>query len=201
MARLVSALAPTTTIREGFSVSELDDYRAKMAARFHTFDHDGDGHLTRQDFQLMAQKAARAFPGPRSDGQDQTAPLAEAADQYWNGMAALADADRDGRITREEFIGAALSGMHQDPEGFARIALPWHQAVFTAADHDGDQRVSVAAVECMLVALGADPAQARRVAAEHRTDADGLVTENEVLSAVAAYYTTSTPQQAFTMPR
>ncbi|MFE2273319.1 hypothetical protein ACFXB4_29300 [Streptomyces lavendulae] len=50
------------------------------------------------------------------------------------------------------------------------------------------------------VTLGAEPEQARRVAAEHRTDPSGLITEDEILTAVAAYYTTGEPQQAFAVP-
>ncbi|MCM1972944.1 EF-hand domain-containing protein [Streptomyces sp. G1] len=110
-------------------------------------------------------------------------------------MATLADGDLDGRITREEFVGAALVGLHQDPEAFTRIALPWHRAVFTAADQDCDGRVTVTAVDLMLVALGAEPDQARRVSAEHRTDPTGLITEDEILAAVTAYYTTGEPQR------
>ncbi|AYV25369.1 EF-hand domain-containing protein [Streptomyces sp. CJ_13] len=179
-------------------MSGLDDYAAKMAARFHTFDQDGDGHVTRRDFRLMAERVARAFDV--ADGTDRAASLLEAADRYWEGMAGLADGNLDGRITREEFVGAALAGLHQDPAAFTRIALPWHRAVFTAADHDGDRRVTVNAVDLMLVALGAEPEQARRVAAEHRTDPTGLITEDEILTAVTAYYTTGQPQQAFAVP-
>ncbi|WP_330334388.1 EF-hand domain-containing protein [Streptomyces sp. NBC_00536] len=179
-------------------MSELDDYAAKMAARFHTFDQDGDGSITRRDFRLMAERVARAFAV--ADGTDRAAALQEAADRYWEGMATLADGDLDGHITREEFVGAALVGLHQDPEAFTRIALPWHRAVFTAADHDGDRRVTVNAVDLMLVALGAEPDQARRVAAEHRTDPTGHITEEEILAAVTAYYTTGEPQRAFAVP-
>ncbi|MFJ3842307.1 EF-hand domain-containing protein [Streptomyces sp. NPDC054904] len=178
-------------------MSELDDYAAKMAARFHTFDQDGDGHVTRRDFQLMADRVALAFDV--ADGAGQVA-LRGAADRYWEGMAGLADRDLDGRITRGEFVGAALAGLHQDPEAFTRIALPWHRAVFTAADHDGDGRVTVNAVDLMLVTLGAEPEQARRVAAEHHTDTTGLITEDEILTAVTAYHTTGQPQQAFAVP-
>ncbi|MEU9943437.1 EF-hand domain-containing protein [Streptomyces lavendulae] len=179
-------------------MSELDDYAAKMAARFHTFDQDGDGHITRADFRLMADRVALAFDV--ADGAVQAIALREAADRYWEGMAGLADGDLDGRITRGEFVDAALAGLHQDPEAFTRIALPWHRAVFTAADHDADRRVTVDTVDLMLVTLGADPEQARRVAAEHRTDPTGLITEDEILTAVTAYYTTGEPQQAFAEP-
>ncbi|MFD6874580.1 MULTISPECIES: EF-hand domain-containing protein [unclassified Streptomyces] len=179
-------------------MSELDDYAAKMAARFHTFDQDGDGRITRRDFRLMAEQVARAFG--IADGTVPAVALHEAADRYWEGMAALADDDVDGRITRGEFVGAALAGLHQDPEAVTRIVLPWHRAVFRAADHDGDRRVTVNAVDLMLVALGGEPDQARRVSAEHRTDPTGLITEDEILAAVTAYYTTGEPQRAFAVP-
>ncbi|MEV0992708.1 hypothetical protein [Streptomyces sp. NPDC049949] len=92
-------------------MGELDDYAAKMAARFYPFGQDGDGHITRRDFRLMAERAARAFDV--ADGPDQ------------------------------------------------------------AAGHDGDRRVTVNTVDFMLVAFGAEAEQARRLAAEHRTDPAG----------------------------
>ncbi|MFI5672766.1 hypothetical protein [Streptomyces sp. NPDC051704] len=76
-----------------------------------------------------------------------------------------------------EFVGAALTGLLQDPEAFTRIALLWHRAVFAAVDHDGDRRVTVNAVDLMLIALGAEPEQARSVAAEHRTDPTAMISK------------------------
>lgn len=75
--------------------------------------------------------------------------------------------------------------------------MPWHRAVYTAADHGGDGGVTVAAVERILTVLGADPDQVRRVAAERQADATGQITEDEVLAEITACYATGTCQQAF----
>lgn len=120
--------------------------------------------------------------------------LTAAADCYWEGMASLADTDLDGRITRAEFVTAAQAGLHQDPGAFARIALPWHQAVLDVADPDAEQASSTAStVERVLVALGAEPHRARLISAEHRTDPTGRITHEEILREVENFYTAATP--------
>ncbi|MCX4546977.1 EF-hand domain-containing protein [Streptomyces sp. NBC_01565] len=105
------------------------------------------------------------------------------------------DRDGDGQITRDEFVAAAEHGLYGDEAAFAKVALSWHEAVFEAADSDGDGRVTPQQLRGMLVSLGADPDQAATVASERHTDADGLITEDQILRSVAAYYTTSAPPQ------
>ncbi|MFD8292145.1 EF-hand domain-containing protein [Streptomyces lavendulae] len=179
-------------------MSDAEAYRAKMAARFHTFDLDGDGDVTRRDFHHLARRVGETFGVVEGSGTDLG--LMAAADCYWVGMADLADTDRDGRITRDEFVAAAEAGLHQAPDAFARIALPWHRAVLDVADPDGGGSSSVATVVRVLVALGAGPRQAEQIAAEHRTDDVGRVTHEEILREVEAYYTTAAPQRAFPVP-
>ncbi|MFF5808475.1 EF-hand domain-containing protein [Streptomyces sp. NPDC012746] len=110
------------------------------------------------------------------------------------------DRDGDGQITRDEFVAAAEHGLYGDEAAFAKVALSWHEAVFEAADSDGDGRVTPQQLRGMLVSLGADPDQAATVASERHTDADGLITEDQILRSVAAYYTTSAPQRVFPEP-
>ncbi|MFG2231448.1 EF-hand domain-containing protein [Streptomyces sp. NPDC048723] len=180
-------------------MTDAEAYRAKMAARFHTFDQDGDGEVTRRDFHHMARRVAETFEV--TDGSEAGLRLTAAADCYWEGMAGLADTDLDGRITRAEFVTAAQAGLHQDPGAFARIALPWHQAVLDVANPDAERASSTAStVERVLVALGAEPHRARLISAEHRTDPTGRITHEEILREVENYYTTATPQRAFPVP-
>lgn len=180
-------------------MTDAETYRAKMAARFHTFDHDGDGELTRHDFHCMARRVAETFGV--ADGSEADLRLTAAADRYWEGMAGLADVDRDERITREEFVTAAWAGLHRDPGAFAGIALPWHRAVLDVADPGlvrGSSTLST--VARVLVALGAETDRASLIAAEHGTDPSGRIAHEEILREVEQYYTTAAPQRAFPVP-
>jgi Ca2+-binding EF-hand superfamily protein len=163
------------------------EYERRIAARFATFDQDGNGYIDRADFAAAAKAVLAEFGvAARSDKGQAVYVGAEA---FWQGMAGIADRDGDQRITREEFVTGAVKRLRDNPERFAEIARPFLHAALDVADADGDGRATVSDTVRVLRALGAPEEVARGAAAVLDADADGKVGEAEIVPAFARYFT------------
>ena len=163
------------------------EYERRIAARFATFDQDGNGYIDREDFSAAAKALLAEFgTAARSDrGQS----LYVGAEAFWQGMAGIADRDGDQRITREEFVTGAVKRLRDNPERFAEIARPFLHAALAVADTAGDASVGVENTARVLGRLGVPADTARTAAATLDTDGDGTVTEDDVVTAFARYFT------------
>ncbi|MCZ4516546.1 EF-hand domain-containing protein, partial [Streptomyces sp. ActVer] len=121
------------------------EYERKIAARFATFDQDGNGYIDREDFNAATKALLAEFGiAARSDkGQA----LYIGAEAFWQGMAGIADRDGDQRITREEFVGGAVKRLRDNPDRFAEIARPFLDAALAIADGDGDAAATLLALD------------------------------------------------------
>ncbi|GGY94609.1 EF-hand domain-containing protein [Streptomyces poonensis] len=163
------------------------EYERRIAARFATFDQDGNGWIDREDFSAAAKAVLAEFATtPRSDkGQA----LYGGAEAFWQGMAGIADRDGDQRITRDEFVNGAVKRLRDNPDRFAEIARPFLHAALAVADTDGDGSATVEDIVRVLRALGVPEEIAAAVAAGLDADADGKVGEREIVTAFARYFT------------
>ncbi|MEH0512658.1 EF-hand domain-containing protein [Streptomyces sp. B21-106] len=163
------------------------EYERRIAARFATFDQDGNGYIDRADFAAAAKAVLAEFGvAARSDKGQAVYGGAEA---FWQGMAGIADRDGDQRITREEFVTGAVKRLRDNPDRFAEIARPFLHAALDVADADGDGWATVEDTVRVLRALGAPEEVARGAAAVLDADADGKVGEAEIVPAFARYFT------------
>ncbi|GGV43515.1 EF-hand domain-containing protein [Streptomyces spectabilis] len=156
------------------------EYERKIAARFATFDQDGNGYISREDFSTAAAALLAEFGVTARSERGQA--LYIGAEAFWQGMAGIADRDGDQRITRDEFVGGAVKRLRDNPARFAEIARPFLHAALALADGDGTVRG--ADVERALRALGV-----QREIASLAAQSLGPVTEDQVLAAFAAYFT------------
>lgn len=164
-----------------------NDYRAKMRTRFATFDIDGDGQVTAEDFEAMAYRVVEEFQVRQ--GSSQASAILEGARRFFVGLAEATDADESGSISESEFIEGAERRLLNNPEGFDAIARPWVQSVIAIADVDGDGHVSVEEWGRALKAMGSNE---RRIEQDLRAvdrDRDGRVTLEEATTSVTEYYT------------
>ncbi len=163
------------------------EYERRSAARFATFDQDGNGYIDREDFSAAAKALLAEFGiAARSDkGQA----LYGGAEAFWQGMAGIADRDGDQRITREEFVNGAVKRLRDNPDRFAEIARPFLHAALDLADSDGDGAATVTDTARVLGCLGVQQDVARAAAASLDADGDGRVAEGEIITAFARYFT------------
>ena len=163
------------------------EYERRIAARFATFDQDGNGYIDREDFSGAAKALLAEFAVAARSDKGQA--LYGGAEAFWQGMAGIADRDGDQRIDREEFVNGAVKRLRDNPERFAEIARPFLHAALDLADTDGDGATTVEDTARVLRILGVDEDLARTAAAALDTDGDGKVGEAEIVPAFARYFT------------
>ncbi|MCM1969874.1 MULTISPECIES: EF-hand domain-containing protein [Streptomyces] len=163
------------------------EYEGRIAARFATFDQDGNGYIDRADFNAAAKAVLAEFGTAARSDKGQA--LYGGAEAFWQGMAGIADRDGDQRITRDEFVGGAVKRLRDNPDRFAEIARPFLHAALAVADSDGDGAATVAETVRVLAALGVKADIAEAAAATLDADRDGRVEESEVVTAFARYFT------------
>ncbi|MET8581041.1 EF-hand domain-containing protein [Streptomyces collinus] len=163
------------------------EYERRIAARFATFDQDGNGWIDRGDFNAAAKALLAEFAVPARSDRGQA--LYAGAEAFWQGMAGIADRDGDQRITREEFVTGAVKRLRDNPERFAEIARPFLHASLAVADPDGDGRATVSDTVRVLRVFHVPENVAHTVASALDADGDGRVGEAEIVPAFARYFT------------
>jgi Ca2+-binding EF-hand superfamily protein len=163
------------------------EYEGRIAARFGTFDQDGNGWIDREDFSAASKAVLNEFGTTARSDKGQA--LYTGAEAFWQGMAGIADRDGDQRITRDEFVNGAVKRLRDNPDRFAEIARPFLHAALAVADTDGDGTATVEGTARVLKALGVPEQIATATAAALDTDADGKVGESTIVTAFARYFT------------
>ena len=163
------------------------EYERRIAARFATFDQDGNGYIDREDFSGAAKALLAEFGVAARSDKGQA--LYAGAEAFWQGMAGIADRDGDQRINRDEFVNGAVKRLRDNPDRFAEIARPFLHAAIALADTGGDGTATVEDTARVLRILGADDEIAKAAAAALDADGDGRIGEAEIVPAFARYFT------------
>ncbi|UBU16509.1 EF-hand domain-containing protein [Nonomuraea gerenzanensis] len=113
-------------------------FRESAERNFDDLDADGDGFLTRYDYLALARQRLQQT-GVRPDTPDGEA-LVEAFLNAWDTHARTLDTDRDGEISKEEYVRSFE--MLVSTGALQAVLAPISRATFTAADRDGDGWIS-----------------------------------------------------------
>ncbi|SDL12561.1 EF-hand domain-containing protein [Streptomyces indicus] len=168
------------------------EYERRIAARFASFDQDGNGYIDREDFSSAAKALLAEFDVTARCDKGQA--LYIGAEAFWQGMAGIADVDGDQRVTREEFVTGAVKRLRDSPQRFAEIARPFLRAVLAVADRDG-QGVTAEDAGRVLRVLGVTPdAIPAATTALDPENTGRIPSEEQLLAAFAAYFTTPDPE-------
>jgi Ca2+-binding EF-hand superfamily protein len=167
------------------------EYERKIARRFASFDQDGNGYISREDFSGAAAAVLAEFDTPARSMKGQA--LYDGAEAFWQGMAGIADRDGDQRVSQEEFVTGAVKRLRDNAQRFAEIARPFLRAVIAIADVDGDGTVTPGDAERVLRVLGINDGRCGEVAAALDQHGDGRITEEVIIAAFTRYFTTPDP--------
>ncbi|MFE7559240.1 oxygenase MpaB family protein [Kitasatospora sp. NPDC057500] len=172
------------------------DTRPPRLDRFfrEVLDQTGDGWLTARDLQAMAHNVCWRL----ELSEDGEARVYAAFEEWWEQLRAGMDADGDGRISREEYIGATLAGCDRDPAYLEGGMLPALRAVFAAADADGDGLLDFAEYRVLFDGRRLHPAELSHGFRQLDTDGDGVITAAEFLRGFVDYFTARAPSASGT---
>jgi Ca2+-binding EF-hand superfamily protein len=170
------------------SAADLRDRNVK--AIFDVLDADADGFLTSADLSAMAAQACDRLG---ITGTAKGAQITGIYASWWEQIAADADADGDGRISRAEFAATHSSG-HGDPATYyqqhvGRLAA----AEAEALDTDGDGYIGQAEYAAFFVTDGISAETALAGFARLDTDHDGKVSTAEFAAGIAQLFLSQDP--------
>lgn len=167
----------------------------KLSRRFRTYDNDGDGYIEREDFELAANRTGEEF-GLAVDAPARQR-LTRLLLDLWQHLAAVADADADGKISETEYKAAFAAGLLETPESFEQGYGPFLEALMDVVDTDRDGRLTVDDHIRWTRALMNIPEDVAREA-HRRTDldGDGYYTTQELYDSVHEFYFSEDPGSA-----
>jgi Ca2+-binding EF-hand superfamily protein len=177
-----SGLTNALTEPEGIMSSAADLRDRNIRAIFDLLDANSDGVITASD---LSSLAARACDQLGITGTAKGEQIADIYASWWEQLAADADADADGRITRDEFAAAHVSG-DGDPAAYyqqqvGRIVA----AEAEALDADGDGYIGQAEYAALLAVAGVTTEIALAGFARLDTDHDGKISTDEFAAGIA----------------
>jgi Ca2+-binding EF-hand superfamily protein len=169
-----------------------DLQRRKADHYFHLIDEDGNGLIESDDFQRRADRLAASF-GITDDAERDR--LRRRLLLWWEHLSTLADANDDGRITREEWhmywerfkIAVSMGNNRRSLGRLERVARHTCQAI----DRSGTGRITPEEFSNWLQAWDID----RHEAVFQRLDRGdkGFLTEEDLTEATKEFYLSNDP--------
>ncbi|MET9608099.1 EF-hand domain-containing protein [Streptomyces sp. NPDC006512] len=162
----------------------------KINNSFQHIDVDNSGYAALEDMQGLG---ARLLTGLGvSPASERGRAVLDSFDTFWDGLLAVADENKDGRLSRDEFERSMIVNF-VDGDRFDALFEPAARAVVTALDLDGDGQVDQQEFKVFQDAFGRTEAHAATAFAKLDRDGDGQLTVTELLTATREYYTSADP--------
>ncbi len=168
-----------------------EDVKAqKFSTLFRWFDRNGDGQLTRDDFQQMAEM----FTGlVREDDEENAAAMRAAFEAWWQVLLTHGDRDGSGQISPQEFI-TVMEADVTDPRHFEEAVLAIVDALMRALDTNQDGVLSQAEYVRMYDVLGIPPVHSEAAFRLLDQDGDGSLSHAEFRTAITEFYLSDDPK-------
>ena len=170
-----------------------DLQRRKAAHYFELIDADGNGLIEPDDFQRRADRLAEAL---NVTGEAERERLRRRVMLWWEHLSSLADANDDGRITRDEWemywerfkIAVSMGSNRRSIEKLERVA----RHTFRAIDRSNSGRITENEFSNWLQAW--DISQHERVFRRLDRGDTGYLTEEDLVEATKEFYLSNDPE-------
>ncbi|MET9489727.1 lipase family protein [Nocardia sp. NPDC006630] len=158
---------------------------------FGLLDITGDGYLMADDYEAFGLRLVQAFG--EAVGSPKATAVRAGYRALWRSMAAMADADGDGRITPSEF--QSWLETHWDNEEFDRSITPLAQSVIDLADTDRNGVLDRDELIALLIGCEHSPAEATVLFDRLDIDNSGTITTDELITAIRQFCLDPTPDK------
>ncbi|MGW6981377.1 EF-hand domain-containing protein [Streptomyces sp. NPDC054932] len=157
----------------------------KINRHFDLIDTDGNGRITKEDFDLIVTRMADQFG--HAPGSPKFVELAEVYGSLWNGLRENLDTDGDGAVSREEYAHGLTSGVLTG-EGYEQLMQPVAKVIFGLCDTNGDGRLDREEIAKAHLALGVQGEDHEAAMARLDRNGDGFVDEKELAQALQDFF-------------
>ncbi|MFI1942777.1 EF-hand domain-containing protein [Streptomyces virginiae] len=162
----------------------------KFSTLFDWFDQDHDGQLTEGDLRATAKVFAQVA---RDEDHTNVHAIHTAFEQWWQLLLQHADTNRDGQVSRQEFI-TTMEASVTTPQHFESAVMAIADAVMNAADTDTDGVLSRDEYIRLYEALGVAPEHSGPAFAILDLDGDGVISHDEYRTAIVDFYLSDDPE-------
>ncbi len=157
---------------------------------FHMIDRNRDGKLTWEDHELIITRLAAATKIATTSPEFGV--LRGAIEANWNELKKHADLDKDGAVSLEEWIShhERMVGL---PGGYEIAIHAISDSLLGIADDDRDGKLTLANYTMLLDVYGVAADHAKQAFQHVDQDKDGVVTKEELLTAVSQFVRSTDP--------
>ncbi len=113
--------------------------KRKLAVLFDHYDANGDGFVTKADYEGLAQRFCDAWNYSPGTAEYEAAYAQHVA--IWEYVRSVADTDDDGQVTLKEFL-TSYGNMLEDKKLRRQLVQDYGAAMFKLCDQDGDGKIS-----------------------------------------------------------
>eukprot|EP01121_Diplochlamys_sp_Union-15-3_P022977 TRINITY_DN994_c0_g1_i1.p1 TRINITY_DN994_c0_g1~~TRINITY_DN994_c0_g1_i1.p1 ORF type:complete len:195 (+),score=46.30 TRINITY_DN994_c0_g1_i1:35-586(+) len=162
-----------------------DAQRERLTGLFHFFDADGNGVLTKEDFEKGGVRYGESL------GKPHDSPVCVAYREnfmkMWDAIKAL-DTNKDNQVSKDEFLTGLVSWMKADSSnGLGKILESWTDIIFKTFE-SSEKKGTLSPKEFQTIAIIADEAQARKVFDVIDVDKNGFISEKEFKDFCHSYF-------------
>lgn len=169
----------------------LTDLQVRKISKLFAYeDRDSDGFLERHDFAAIADALA-AMRGWQS-GSDDARRVHTQFDQVWATLAQHADANRDGKVSLDEWL-AFHDQTLSSPEGYEALVNGTAELVLSTVDLDGDGAMSKSEWGAFFAAYGVDSGELDTAYDRLDMRGDGAIDREEIVLLVREFFTSDDP--------